>query len=40
MNVIEVEKEILVDACEMHGHQYIIFNSNDIVIPPEQNDII
>lgn len=40
MNIIEVEKELIVQSCEMHGYQYIIFDSNDIVIPPEQNDFI
>lgn len=38
MNIVEVEEELLIQACEIHGHQYIIFDSNDIVIPPEEND--
>ena len=42
MNVIEVEEELLVAACEMHGHKYKIFTEEDIVIPPEEhaNDFI
>lgn len=36
MNVIEVEEELIIQACEFHGHKYKIFTSNDIVIPPEE----
>jgi hypothetical protein len=38
MNVMEVEEDIVVKACEMHGYDYKIFTENDIVIPPNQNN--
>ena len=34
MHVIEVEDEMMLKACEMHGYQYTIITSDDIVIPP------
>jgi len=40
MNVIEVDKELILQVCELHGHSYIIFDSNDIVIPPIENDTV
>ncbi len=35
MHVLEVEDEIMIKTCEMHGHRYAIITKNDIVIPPE-----
>jgi len=40
MHVIEVEDEIMLKTCEIHGYQYSIITSNDIVIPPEHYDFI
>jgi len=37
MNVIEVDEDLLIEACELHGHKYKIFTENDIVIPPEEH---
>lgn len=37
MNVIEVEENLILKACELHDYQYIIFTPDDIVIPPEQS---
>ena len=38
MNVVEVDDETVIYACNMYGYKYSIFTSNDIVIPPEQSD--
>ena len=35
MHVIEIEDEIMLKTCEIHGYQYTVITSNDIVIPPE-----
>ena len=35
MNVLEVEDEIMIKTCEVHGHQYAIITQNDIVVPLE-----
>ena len=40
MNVVEVDKELILQVSEMHGHSYIVFDSNDIVIPPTENDTV
>lgn len=35
MHVIEVEDDIMIKTCELHGYQYTIITPDDIVIPPE-----
>ena len=35
MKVIEVEDDVMIKTCEMHGHRYTIITPNDIVIPPQ-----
>ena len=40
MNVVEVEEELMIKTCRIHGHEYAIITKNDIVIPPEQHDFI
>jgi hypothetical protein len=38
MNVVYVEESVVIKACEIHGYSYRIFTSNDIVIPPQQEN--
>jgi len=40
MNVIEVDEELMIKTCHIHGHEYAVITKNDIVIPPEQHDFI
>lgn len=40
MHVIEIEDDIILKTCEMNGYQYAIITSDDLVIPPEENDIV
>ena len=40
MNVVEVDEELMIKTCHMHGHEYAVITKNDIVIPPEQHDFI
>ena len=40
MNVVEVDEELMIKTCHIHGHEYAIITKNDIVIPPEQHDFI
>jgi hypothetical protein len=35
MHVLEIEDDIMIKTCEMHGHRYAIITKNDIVIPPD-----
>lgn len=34
MHVIEIEDEIMLKTCRIHGYEYVIITPNDIVIPP------
>jgi hypothetical protein len=35
MHVIEVEDDLMIKACELHGYQYTLITPEDIVIPPK-----
>ena len=35
MHVIEVEDNLMIKACELHGYQYTLITPEDIVIPPK-----
>lgn len=37
MHVIEIEDEVMIKTCQIHGYQYTVITPNDIVIPPEIN---
>ena len=32
---MEVEDEIMIRTCQIHGYEYTIITPNDIVIPPD-----
>lgn len=34
MEYYEVDKDIIIEACELHGYEYVIISKDDIVIPP------
>lgn len=38
--VVEIEDELIIKTCEVNRYDYAIITANDIVIPPEKNDII
>jgi len=40
MSTIEVEEDIAIKACEMYNYKYSVITSEDIVIPPSQDDNI
>lgn len=40
LTVVEIEDDLIIKTCEVHRYEYAIITSNDIVIPPKQNDII
>ena len=37
MKVLEIEDDLMIKTCEIHGHRYTIITPNDIVVPPDQN---
>ena len=40
MNIVEVDEDLMMKTCQMHGYEYAIITRNDIVIPPEEHDYI
>ena len=37
MHVIEIEDDVMIKTCELHGYQYTLITPNDIVIPPNNS---
>ena len=40
MEIVEVEEEVAIKACEMYNYKYAIITNNDFVIPPLQDDTV
>ena len=41
MNVLEVEDEIMIKTCKVHGYNYTVITEDDVVIPPKvEHDFI
>ena len=38
LNVVEVEDELAMKACDAYNYKYCVIKSEDIVIPPKQED--
>ena len=34
MHILEVESDIMIKTCQLHGYNYTVITANDIVIPP------
>ena len=39
LNVLEVDDHLIVKTCQLHGYEYAIITGNDLVIPPENDNI-
>lgn len=35
LDVVSVEDDAIIGACESQGHNYVVFDSNDLIIPPQ-----
>jgi len=41
MHVIEIENDVIIKTCEIHGYKYTVITPDDIVIPPDtEHDFI
>tara|TARA_B100001250_G_scaffold70526_1_gene56880 strand:+ start:540 stop:815 length:276 start_codon:yes stop_codon:yes gene_type:complete len=40
MEVVEVDEQVAIKACEVYNYKYSIITPNDFVIPPLQDDSI
>ena len=41
MHVLEVESEVMIKTCKVHGYNFTVITPNDIVIPPKiEHDFI
>ena len=40
MNVVEVDEETAIKACELYEYEYNIITPDDILVPPKNNDLL
>ena len=40
MDIIEVDEEVAIKACEVYNYKYSIISKNDFVIPPKKDDSV
>tara|TARA_B100000902_G_scaffold76170_1_gene81015 strand:+ start:674 stop:949 length:276 start_codon:yes stop_codon:yes gene_type:complete len=40
MDVVEVDEDVAIKACEMYNYKYTVITTNDFVIPPLQDDSV
>ena len=40
MDVVEVDEEVAIKACEVYNYRYTIITAKDFVIPPKQDDTV
>lgn len=38
MEVVEVEDELAIKACQMYGYDFEVITPEDIIVPPKNND--
>jgi|TARA_B100000085_G_scaffold253725_1_gene252357 hypothetical protein len=38
MDVVEVDDELAIKTCKMHSYKYAVITSDDIVIPPKNDN--
>ncbi len=34
LDVIEIDGDAIITACESQGHEYVVFSKDDLIIPP------
>ena len=39
MDVMEVDDDLAIKTCKKHNYKYAVITSNDIVIPPKNDQI-
>jgi hypothetical protein len=39
MQVVKIKDDVAIKTCELYNYQYVIINSDDLVIPPKEYDI-
>tara|TARA_A100000164_G_scaffold375614_1_gene411015 strand:- start:4785 stop:5060 length:276 start_codon:yes stop_codon:yes gene_type:complete len=40
MDIVEVDQEVALKACEVYNYKYTIITAKDFVIPPRQDDSV
>ena len=39
LNVLEVDDNLIVKTCQLHGYEYAVITKNDLVIPPDNDNV-
>ena len=40
MEIVEVDEEVAIKACDVYNYKYAVITPNDFVIPPKQDDSV
>tara|TARA_B100000927_G_scaffold291494_1_gene293992 strand:- start:3818 stop:4093 length:276 start_codon:yes stop_codon:yes gene_type:complete len=40
MEVVEIDEEVAIKACEVYNYKYSVISKNDFVIPPKKDDSV
>lgn len=40
MRVVEVDEETAIKACELYDYEYNVITPDDIIVPPQDNDLL
>ena len=40
LEIVEVDEEVAIKACEVYNYKYAVITPNDFVIPPKQDDSV
>ena len=40
MDIVEIDEDVAIKACEMYNYKYTVVTANDFVMPPCQDDFI
>ena len=40
MEIVEVDEEVAIKACEVYNYKYAVITPNDFVIPPKKDDSV
>tara|TARA_B100000575_G_scaffold263887_1_gene239325 strand:+ start:1100 stop:1375 length:276 start_codon:yes stop_codon:yes gene_type:complete len=40
MDVVEIDEEVAIKACEVYNYKYSVISKNDFVIPPKKDDSV
>lgn len=38
LEIVEIDSDLMIQKCNLHGYNYAIITPNDIIVPPREDD--